>query len=135
MKKIKDIFYYIQGNIRHKLYYSDYRKWLRPHIIEQFEFRIFWMDTQCYNNGECKICGCETTKLQMANKSCDKPCYPPFMNLEDWKTFKILRDTNTMRFIRKRYVEYGEFATDLYKYIRGEVDIKQKWMNIGNQNQ
>lgn len=26
------------------------------------------------------MCGCHTTALQMANKSCDKPYYPPMMS-------------------------------------------------------
>lgn len=33
------------------------------------------MDPICYGNGECKICGCQTTHLQMADKACDKPYY------------------------------------------------------------
>jgi hypothetical protein len=24
----------------------------------------------------------------MANKACDKPCYPTMMNIEDWNRFK-----------------------------------------------
>ena len=42
------------------------------------------MDTKCYTAGECKLCGCETTALQMANKQCDKPCYPPMMSKGKW---------------------------------------------------
>ncbi len=46
------------------------------------------MDEECYEMGSCKICGCETTALQMCSKSCNKPCYPPMMNKKQWKKFK-----------------------------------------------
>jgi hypothetical protein len=34
------------------------------------------MDIDCYLDGSCKKCGCETTALQMANKACAGNCYP-----------------------------------------------------------
>ena len=46
------------------------------------------MDQECYNAGECKICGCQTTALQMANKACDKPCYPEMLSRKNWKFLK-----------------------------------------------
>lgn len=49
--------------------------------------RINFMQTDCYLNGVCTKCGCSTTALQMANKACDKPCYPIMMNKDDWKLF------------------------------------------------
>lgn len=85
---IKNIISYIQGNIRYKLYYSKW-SWLIPsHIREQIDFRIHKMDKECYNQGACKMCGCKTTALQMANKQCDKPCYPEMMNKKQWKKYK-----------------------------------------------
>ena len=42
------------------------------------------MDKQCYNEGQCKMCGCQTTALQMANKACDKPCYPSMLSKSQW---------------------------------------------------
>ena len=89
LKNPKDIFYYFQGNIRCKLYYSD--NWsfiMKEHIKDQIDFRVEYMDKDCYNKGNCKLCGCETIALQMANKSCDKPCYPPLMRIKDWSLFK-----------------------------------------------
>ena len=47
------------------------------------------MDTECYEQGSCKICHCDTTALQMANKACGKPCYPKMMNKADWLEFKV----------------------------------------------
>ena len=100
MKKLKlllksqnpfgDIKAYLLGNWRYWLWYTKYGKiFIRPHIREQIELRTTkWMDKDCFNNGTCKMCGCVTTALQMANKACDKPCYPTIMNKQDWKDFK-----------------------------------------------
>lgn len=56
------------------------------------------MDKSCYLTGSCKICGCKTTALQMANKSCDAPCYPVLMGRKRWRDFKrglIYREKNS----------------------------------------
>ena len=90
---IKNVWYYLQGNLRYKLYYSRFKKLIRKHILEQIEFRINSMDKFCYNNGSCKLCGCKTTALQMANKACDKPCYPKMLSKKDWNSWKKIKDT------------------------------------------
>lgn len=82
--KIKDIFYYIQGNIRYKLFYSIFVGLIRNHILEQIYYRINSMDIKCFADGQCKMCGCKTIALQMCDKACDKPCYPPMMNKWRW---------------------------------------------------
>ena len=81
---LKNIIAYIQGNLRYKLFYSNFAFLIRPHIREQIEVRINSMDTQCYEEGQCKMCGCQTTHLQMADKACDKPCYPSMLSKEQW---------------------------------------------------
>jgi len=87
--KINDIFAYLLGNYRYFIYYNKYLSFLmRKHIREQIEWRIEVMDRDCYDRGSCKLCGCETTALQMANKACDKPCYPIMMNKEQWEHHK-----------------------------------------------
>lgn len=85
---IKNIYYYVQGNIRYKLYYSKLKCLIRKHILEQIQTRINSMDNQCYMEGQCKMCGCKTTHLQMCNKECDKPCYPAMLSKKDWNRFK-----------------------------------------------
>ncbi len=87
-----DVWHYIVGTYRYALYYN---KWfgekpplMRLHIWEQINYRIKVMNPECYKRGECIKCGCATTALQMANKSCDKPCYPEMMNRSDWKHFE-----------------------------------------------
>lgn len=46
------------------------------------------MDSTCYSQGSCKLCGCTTIALQCANKPCDAPCYPTMMSKSKWKYFK-----------------------------------------------
>lgn len=90
--KISNIFAYIQGYSRYHLFYSKY-SWLLPtYIYEQILWRISTMDSECFSKGSCKICGCDTTALQMANKACPKPCYPKMMNRRVWKMFKDIID-------------------------------------------
>ncbi len=45
------------------------------------------MEKECYSQGHCKLCGCDTPHLQMANKPCEKPCYPRMMSKSKWKDF------------------------------------------------
>jgi len=87
-KSPADIWHYLLGNYRYSLYYSSYKILLRQHIVEQIEFRVKNMDRECYDEGECKLCGCKTIALQMCNKACDKPCYPSMMNKKEWEMFK-----------------------------------------------
>lgn len=87
-KSFADIWHYLLGNYRYSLYYSSYKHLLRKHIVEQIEFRVENMDQQCYDEGECKLCGCKTIALQMANKACEKPCYPTMMKKKEWELFK-----------------------------------------------
>lgn len=85
---LKNIIAYIQGNLRYKLYYSKFAFLIRSHIKEQIDTRISSMDPQCYEEGQCKMCGCQTTALQMADKACSKPCYPRMLNKDEWDQMK-----------------------------------------------
>lgn len=84
----KNIKAFFQGKLRYKIYYSIFAFLLLPHIREQIYCRIDSMDKQCYEEGQCKMCGCQTTALQMANKECDKPCYPRMLSRKDWNYLK-----------------------------------------------
>ena len=85
----ENVWAYLQGKTRQKLFHSKRFNWLLPlHIFEQINYRIFVMDKECYELGSCKLCGCETPALQMADKSCDGKCYPEMMNKIDWDTHK-----------------------------------------------
>lgn len=107
----ENIIAYIQGNLRYKFFYSNFAFLIRPHIREQIEVRINSMDPICYGNGECKICGCQTTHLQMANKACDKPCYPRMLTRSEWW---LLKRTKCLTVDRKlwRYKD-GKFKLDI----------------------
>ena len=86
---LANVLHYIQGTIRYHFFYHKYlKKLIRLHIFEQIVYRISVMDPECYEEGYCKMCGCNTTALQMANKQCNKPCYPKMMGKKDWKNFK-----------------------------------------------
>jgi hypothetical protein len=94
-----NILSYLVGNYRYWLMGSEFQWLIRSHIYEQIQWRISVMDRNCYADGSCFICGCPTTKLQMAKRSCDKPCYPTMMNKKQWGTFKlggIVFDPRTM---------------------------------------
>jgi hypothetical protein len=80
---------YLQGHIRMWLFYSPKFSWLIPlYIYEQINYRLFVMDKECYNNGECKECGCATPALQMADKACKGKCYPEILDETDWHIYK-----------------------------------------------
>ena len=80
----KNVIAFIQGNIRYKLYYSRFRFLIPTHILQQIRWRIKVMDRDCYQNGSCKLCGCKTTALQMADKTCEGKCYPIMMSKKEW---------------------------------------------------
>ena len=80
----KNVVAFIQGNIRYKLYYSRFRFLIPTHILQQIRWRIKVMDRDCYQNGSCKLCGCKTTALQMADKTCEGKCYPVMMSKKEW---------------------------------------------------
>lgn len=89
---LSSILYYIQGNLRYKIYYSKYSNFfLRKHILEQINYRIHIMNTECYDKGECIKCGCQTTHLQMSNKTCEGLEYPPIVSKRLWNNFKNKR--------------------------------------------
>ena len=86
----KNIIAFCQGTLRYQVYYSPFKFLIRKHIREQISFRINSMRRTCFNNGECEECGCSTTALQMANKTCGGICYPPMMNKKQWRMAKMV---------------------------------------------
>jgi len=89
---LSEIIDYFRANFRYWCYYHDdldINNLLPLHIKEQIDFRIdVMMDKECFNNGQCKVCGCTTTQLQMTNKSCEGHCYPCIVNKTTWEFFK-----------------------------------------------
>jgi len=86
---IRNMFYYVQGNMRYRLYYSWFKWLLREHIREQIIFRINSMNRLCYDRGSCIVCGCVTTQLQMSDKACAGSCYPKMFSKKDWNNLKF----------------------------------------------
>ena len=119
----KNIIAYIQGNIRYKLYYSKFNWLIRKHIREQIICRIKSMDKRCFEQGFCIACGCKTTHLQMADKSCDNLCYPRMLDKKKWeflKKYKITIITNTNKIKRdignKNYIKWELKQNKFIKY-------------------
>lgn len=113
----ENIFYFAQGNLRYRLYYSIFRFIMRPHIREQIAYRIKWMNSECYSEGSCQVCGCATTALQMANKICDGYCYPPMMSRSDWKKYKLGSG---------HYVKNGYWVQEKYIPIKDQTRVTDK---------
>ena len=89
-----DIFYYIQGNIRAYLYYTNW--WFLPlhifipaHVLQQMVVRLNTIEgSECYEKGSCKHCGCKVPPLTFCDKSCEGNCYPYMMDASQWLHFK-----------------------------------------------
>lgn len=99
-KKLIDVWYYIQGNYRYYFYYGGklsgkykFIAYLRKQVLQQYikdqiAWRIDNMNRECYYNGECIKCSCQTTHLQMCDKPCEGACYPQMLNRDEWERFK-----------------------------------------------
>lgn len=85
---IRNIIAFIQGHFRYRIYYSKFAFLIRTHIKEQIELRISSMKTECFMKGQCVKCGCQTTHLQMSNKSCEGVCYPRMLSKNLWSRLK-----------------------------------------------
>lgn len=113
---LKNIIAYIQGNLRYKLYYSIFAFLIPKHIREQITARINSMDRQCYNDGQCKMCGCQTTALQMADKACDKPCYPRMLTRSQWwlmkRTGGLTIEGEYWKYQKNKLVKEAKFIKD-----------------------
>lgn len=70
---------------------------LPSHIYEQ----IIWRRTQvmekspeCWNNNECKVCGCDVLGKTMEDRACSAKdidqeiCYPAMMEKQEWLVYK-----------------------------------------------
>lgn len=126
-KNRKNIIPFFQGWYRYKIYYSSgpLRFLMRSHIRSQIDVRIESMDRECYNSGACKECGCSTTALQMANKSCEGFCYPSMMNKSSWKYAvkyaRILKDNKNGIYWR---------LSNVSKFENGKFKIVLKFLKI-----
>jgi hypothetical protein len=101
----KNILSWLQGNLRYKIYYSKFSFLIPRFIKEQFETRVKSIPESCYLNGSCDLCGCETTKLQFANKPCAGSCYPEFLSKKEWVRTKLTKFTPDASY----YLHEGKF--------------------------
>ena len=97
----KDLWYYVQGNVRLAVYNSIFNFLIRRHIVEQFEYRKK-QAKPCLDNGSCLCCGCDTPAVFFSDKGCKversksckilanrtTACYAPILKKSDWDKFK-----------------------------------------------
>lgn len=131
---ISNIFYFIQGNIRYRLYYNKIlSKLIRKHIREQIDYRIAVMSKECYDTGSCTMCGCKTTALQMSNKSCNKPCYPPMMKKKEWELFKLyvpVLINNDIWSIKEKTFNSKNKTKRMYVLRKNNKSVSVKFLNF-----
>ena len=53
----KNVKAYIQGNLRYKLYYSNFKFLIPKYIREQIEIRINSIPEECLMSGQCQLRG------------------------------------------------------------------------------
>lgn len=79
---------------------------LPDHIYEQIIWRrtmVMQRSPLCWNNGFCRVCGCDILGKTMEDRPCSiterpeilerrEPCYPEMMNEPNWKIYKELHN-------------------------------------------
>ncbi len=75
---------FVQGWTRKILNELDF---LDESTKEQWIYRIGLMDEECLINGECP-CKCKVPEKQLDSRVCDKQCYGPILNEQQWERFK-----------------------------------------------
>lgn len=78
---LEDIKSYIVGTYRTLA--LKYGLPVRKHIKQQFQMRRK-LAAECEELGHCKVCGCKTPDLFMADKACEGGCYEPMMTKKQW---------------------------------------------------
>lgn len=68
------------------------------HVYEQIIWRrcqVITISPECWDSGQCKVCGCDILGKTMEDRECSasempgmNPCYPAMMNEQTWKKYK-----------------------------------------------
>lgn len=121
-----DIYHCIYGT------YIDYIYWNYSYLLHpidklQLEFRHKVMRKECYDNGTCIKCGCTTTALQGAKKSCKGNCYPKWINrnkfVKEFVLVSYIKSENSEQLICKYKLKdeivkmYKQKVINLEKYV------------------
>lgn len=113
LEQFIDVWHCLYGTYIDYLYYKG-RHLLHPTDVLQLEFRHKVMNQECKANGTCVKCGCTTTALQSAKKSCKGLCYPYWIEREKFEylyttvVYKYPTNPNnleTMRILKPFIVE------------------------------
>lgn len=84
----KNIGHFIQG---YKRMFSETFGLLDDHQKEQVIWRTI-KAAECYKNGKCTYCGCDTPAKFYSDGACEDPvkqCYPEMMSRTEWEEFKL----------------------------------------------
>lgn len=85
----KNIKAYLQGSRRQKLMNTWFQFLIPKHIQEQYRWRFKRADKRCHRSGKCIACGCKMPAVLLADKGCRVNCYPPMMDKEKWRVYKL----------------------------------------------
>lgn len=124
----KNIYYYLQGNYRLGVYYSQFDMLLPKHIREQISYRLNSMNTECKESGSCIKCGCSTPGLQMCNRACEGNCYPKMLDRRTWnRLMKQLNicETKKLSTLPTIKSQGTEFSVTKNKFIKHELERKK----------
>ena len=70
---------------------------LPVHVYEQIiwrRFQVIQMSPECWDSGNCKVCGCDILGKTMEDRACSASevglpiCYPEMMDADEWKLYK-----------------------------------------------
>lgn len=113
ISKLYDAYHCLYGTYIDYLYWK-HKEILHPMDVLQLEFRHKVMNASCYLNGSCIKCGCTTTALQGAKKSCDGNCYPYWINRKEFES----------NYTKAIYIQIG---VDSYKQ---EIILKEEVIEL-----
>ena len=116
---IKEKIYYKYSNFIYDL--------LSNHIRQQIDIRIK-SSLPCILEGQCKICKCSTPALQMADKACDKPCYPAMISKKDWEEFYGSGEHTPIKWYLDRTTNL-EWTIFDNKFVNKQDYISKKFLN------
>lgn len=88
----KNIKKYIQGNFN-KLLRKVFK--IKSHREEQYVWRMEQIKEKsfkCFEDGVCRICGCDTEGLALSDPPCEGNCFPEIMNEIEWKQYKKINN-------------------------------------------
>lgn len=120
-----NVWYFIQGNIRYRLYYS-FPFLFSPRFKSMIEERYKLANPECMATGECIACGCDMPNLLFANKQCKAKCYPSFREQRNMRKIKdfgipfIMTDKGNVFFKTFSQGKYWVWVCTTFNKVKGD---------------